>query len=122
MCATEAMLAGVSSNLGCCARMRASNNRTDSKPRACSGEMLVLSLSGEVSDGTRRVISLTEILDLKRKQFQTQEIFRYERQGIDANDRVIGRFRYCGVRPRFADRLAACGLNLPPGFFDEKSG
>ncbi|MBI1763618.1 MAG: CpaF family protein [Acidobacteria bacterium] len=72
-----------------------------------------------LSDGTRRVTSLTEILGLKRKQFQTQEIFRYERQGVDENERVIGRFRFCGVRPQFAERLAACGLHLPPGFFDE---
>ena len=71
------------------------------------------------SDGTRRVTSLTEIVGLKRKQFHTQEIFRFERQGIDENERVIGRFRYGGVRPRFAERLAACGLHLPPGFFDE---
>jgi pilus assembly protein CpaF len=72
-----------------------------------------------MSDGTRRVTSLTEVLGLKRKQFHTQEIFRYERQGIDENERVIGRFRYCGLRPHFAERLTACGLHLPPGQFGE---
>ncbi|NOT61037.1 MAG: CpaF family protein [Acidobacteria bacterium] len=71
------------------------------------------------SDGTRRVTSLTEVQGLKRKQFQTLEIFRYERQGIDEQERVVGRFRFGGVRPHFAERLAAGGLFLPPGFFDE---
>jgi pilus assembly protein CpaF len=71
------------------------------------------------SDGTRRITSLTEVLGLKRKQFQTQEVFRYERQGIDEHERVIGHFRFGGLRPRFAERLATCGMYLPPGFFDE---
>ena len=35
------------------------------------------------------------------------------------DERVRGRFRFCGLRPHFAERLAACGFELPPGFFEE---
>ena len=48
-----------------------------------------------------------------------QEIFQYERTGVDQQGQVIGRFRPTGIRPRFAERLKACGLQLPRVFFEE---
>jgi pilus assembly protein CpaF len=48
-----------------------------------------------------------------------QEIFLFERTGVDAQGQVIGRFKPTGIRPRFAERLKASGLQLPRVFFEE---
>jgi pilus assembly protein CpaF len=48
-----------------------------------------------------------------------QEIFMYERSGVDQQGVVLGRFRPTGVRPRFAEKLKACGMQLPRVFFEE---
>jgi pilus assembly protein CpaF len=48
-----------------------------------------------------------------------QEIFQYERTGVDSSGMVIGRFRPTGIRPRFAERLKTSGFQLPRVFFEE---
>jgi pilus assembly protein CpaF len=73
-----------------------------------------------LSDGMRRITSISEVVGLERREIVTQEIFKYERQGVDQDGRVIGRFRPTGVIPGFAERLEVCGLSLPPSFFEEK--
>jgi pilus assembly protein CpaF len=45
-----------------------------------------------------------------------QEVFQFERTGLDASGRVLGRFRHTGIRPRFAERLAQYGMQLPAFF------
>ena len=72
-----------------------------------------------LSDGTRRVTAISEITGMEGETITMQEIFQYERTGIDAQGQVIGRFRPTGIRPRFAERLKACGLQLPRVFFEE---
>jgi len=72
-----------------------------------------------MSDGSRRVTSISEITGMEGETITMQEIFQYERTGVDAQGQVIGRFRPTGIRPRFTDRLKACGLQLPRVFFEE---
>src|SRR2546422_416858 len=72
-----------------------------------------------LSDGTRRVTAISEITGMEGETITMQEIFLYERTGIDSQGQVIGRFRPTGIRPRFADRLKASGLQLPRVFFEE---
>jgi pilus assembly protein CpaF len=72
-----------------------------------------------LSDGTRRVTSISEITGMEGDTITMQEVFTYERKGIDKDGRVIGRFRPTGVRPRFAERLKVYGLQLPRSFFEE---
>ena len=72
-----------------------------------------------LSDGTRRVTSISEITGMEGETITMQEIFQYERTGIDSQGQVIGRFRPTGIRPRFAERLKACGMQLPRVFFEE---
>jgi pilus assembly protein CpaF len=71
------------------------------------------------SDGTRRVTSLSEIIGMEEDVITMQEIFLYEKQGIDGEGKVVGRFRPTGIRPRFADRLRIAGIHLPLEMFDE---
>jgi pilus assembly protein CpaF len=79
---------------------------------------LVLQVA-RLSDGTRRVTSISEITGMEGDTITMQEVFQYERTGITAQGEVIGRFRPTGIRPRFAERLKACGLQLPRVFFEE---
>src|SRR5687767_7507664 len=72
-----------------------------------------------MSDGSRRVTSISEITGMEGETITMQEIFMYERTGVDQQGQVIGRFRPTGIRPRFAERLKACGLQLPRVFFEE---
>ncbi len=72
-----------------------------------------------LSDGSRRVTSISEITGMEGETITMQEIFEFERKGIDADGKVIGRFRPTGVRPRFAERLKLYGMQLPRVFFEE---
>ena len=72
-----------------------------------------------MSDGSRRVTSISEITGMEGETITMQEIFQYERTGVDSQGQVLGRFRPTGIRPRFAERLKACGLQLPRVFFEE---
>ncbi|HEX4945681.1 MAG TPA: CpaF family protein [Blastocatellia bacterium] len=70
-----------------------------------------------LSDGTRRITSISEITGMEGETVTMQELFQFERSGVDGEGNVIGRFRPTGVRPRFSERLKASGLHLPPSFF-----
>ncbi len=72
-----------------------------------------------LSDGTRRITSISEITGMEGETITMQEIFQFERKGMDKDGRVIGRFRPTGVRPRFAERLKIYGMQLPRIFFEE---
>ncbi len=79
---------------------------------------LVLQVA-RLSDGSRRVTSISEITGMEGETITMQEIFQFERSGIDSQGQVVGRFRATGIRPRFAERLKASGLQLPRVFFEE---
>jgi pilus assembly protein CpaF len=79
---------------------------------------LVLQVA-RLSDGTRRVTAISEITGMEGETITMQEIFQFERTGVDSGGQVIGRFRPTGIRPRFAERLKACGLQMPRVFFEE---
>jgi pilus assembly protein CpaF len=51
-----------------------------------------------------------------------QDIFVYDREGIDAQGQVMGRFRATGIRPRFTERLKAYGIELPMSLFTNFDG
>jgi len=72
-----------------------------------------------LADGSRRVTSISEITGMEGETITMQEIFQYERTGVDKEGTVLGRFRPTGIRPRFAERLKSCGLQLPRVFFEE---
>lgn len=69
-----------------------------------------------LTDGTRRIVSISEITGMEGEMITMQEIFLFERTGVDAAGKVIGRFRTTGIRPRFAERLKQYGMQLPAFF------
>ena len=70
-----------------------------------------------LSDGTRRVMSVTEVTGTEGDMVQLQEIYRFKRAGVTAEGKVAGQFESTGVRPRFADRLMLAGIELPARMF-----
>ena len=71
-----------------------------------------------MSDGTRRITYVTEITGMTGDVVAMQDIFIFEKLGIDLNGRVFGRFKATGVSPKFADRLKKAGIVLPPNVFE----
>jgi pilus assembly protein CpaF len=71
-----------------------------------------------MSDGTRKITSISEITGMEGDVITMQEIFTFEKLGITPEGKVIGRFRATGVRPKVCERLKASGIHLPPDMFE----
>jgi pilus assembly protein CpaF len=71
-----------------------------------------------MSDGTRRLTSVSEITGLEGTVIQMQEIFKFVRLSTDADGKVHGEFRATGVRPNFLDEIKTTGVVIPPEHFD----
>jgi pilus assembly protein CpaF len=72
---------------------------------------------GRLSDGRRRLLSLSEIVGMEGEVVTMQEIFRFRMIGRDENNDVIGHFEATGIRPKMMDELSAHGINLSPDIF-----
>jgi pilus assembly protein CpaF len=72
---------------------------------------------GRLSDGRRRLLSLSEIVGMEGEVVTMQEIFRFKMQGRDENNDVIGHFEATGIRPKMMEDLASHGINLSPDLF-----
>lgn len=85
------------------------------RQQVASAVNLVIQVA-RLTDGTRRITSISEITGMEGEMITMQEIFMFERTGVDSVGKVIGRFRSTGIRPRFAERLKQYGMNLPAFF------
>jgi pilus assembly protein CpaF len=70
-----------------------------------------------LTDGSRRVTSVTEVTSMEGDVVTMQEIYRFRRRGISAEGRVVGQFEATGVRPMFVERLQLAGVELPSHLF-----
>ncbi|NNF13728.1 MAG: CpaF family protein [Gemmatimonadetes bacterium] len=76
-----------------------------------------------LSDGSRKVMAVSEVVGMEGDVITMQELFVYERKGLSDDGAVLGRFRPTGVRPRFAETLAVKGIDLSGLlFFEGESG
>ncbi|HXZ41457.1 MAG TPA: CpaF family protein [Terriglobales bacterium] len=73
-----------------------------------------------LSDGTRKVMSISEVTGMEGEVVMMQDIFLFDRRGIDESGRVRGFFHATGIRPKFADRLAAAGCRLRAALFESQ--
>lgn len=78
----------------------------------------VIIQSARLSDGRRKITSIQEVTGMESEMITLQEIFCFEQTGVAPDGSVLGRFRATGIRPRFADRLAARGAPLADYLFD----
>jgi pilus assembly protein CpaF len=91
------------------------------RQQVASAVDIVIQLA-RLSDGSRRLISLSELTGIEGDTVSMQEIFRYAQQGVDDRGRVIGRFGPTGIRPRCADRIRAHGMELDAEMFHDPGG
>jgi len=82
-----------------------------------SAVQLVVQIS-RFNDGTRRVTHLSEITGMEEDVVSMQDVFVFEKQGISQDGRVVGAFQATGIRPKFAERLKASGINVPSSWFE----
>jgi pilus assembly protein CpaF len=73
-----------------------------------------------LSDGTRKVLTISEITGMETDIISMQDIFVFDRLGIDEQGKVRGIFRATGIRPKFAERLATGGCRLRPALFESR--
>ena len=71
------------------------------------------------SDGTRRVTQITEITGMENEIVTMQDLFVFDKQGVSPEGRTLGTFTATGIRPKFADKLKASGVDLPSNLFEQ---
>jgi pilus assembly protein CpaF len=71
-----------------------------------------------LSDGTRKVVAISEITGMEGDVISMQDLFVFERTGLTPEGKVTGRFRATGIRPKCIEKMASLGITLPLDLFD----
>jgi pilus assembly protein CpaF len=79
----------------------------------------VLIQASRFSDGSRRVTAITEVTGMEGNIVTLQDLYVFEKRGVDPDGKVLGRFAATGIRPKFYERLLAGGIRLRADIFDE---
>jgi pilus assembly protein CpaF len=87
------------------------------RQQVASAVNLIIQVS-RLSDGSRRVTQISEITGMEGDVISMHDVFAFERDGMRADGKVMGRFKATGVRPKCSDRLAAAGTRLAPSLFE----
>jgi pilus assembly protein CpaF len=74
--------------------------------------------ASRLQDGSRRMVSITEITGMEGEVISMQEVFRYERLGLAPDGKIIGRFNATGVRSHYSERFKSWGFQLPASMYD----
>jgi pilus assembly protein CpaF len=74
--------------------------------------------ASRLQDGSRRMVSITEITGMEGEIITMQEVFRYERTGLEPNGKIIGHFTGCGIRSHYHERFKRWGYDLPSSIYD----
>jgi pilus assembly protein CpaF len=72
---------------------------------------------GRLSDGRRRLLSVSEVTGMEGEVVTMQEIFRFRQTGLSADGQVQGKFEATGIRPRFIDHVISHGITLSSDLF-----
>jgi len=67
-------------------------------------------------DGSRKILNITEVQGMEGEMITMSDIFEFEQTGFE-NNKIVGRIRPTGIRPKFIDRIEDAGINLPPSTF-----
>jgi pilus assembly protein CpaF len=79
----------------------------------------VLVQAMRLSDGSRRIMNITEVTGMEGEIVTLQDIYVFEKRGLSPEGRVVGRFAATGIRPKFYEKLLSAGIRLRPDLFDE---
>ncbi|MBU4353861.1 MAG: Flp pilus assembly complex ATPase component TadA, partial [Proteobacteria bacterium] len=80
---------------------------------------VVLQLA-RLSDGSRKMMNLFELVGMEGEMITMQEIFAFNMMGLTEDKKVKGRFMATGIRPKFMKRMETMGIKLPPSLFQER--
>ncbi|SDW92912.1 CpaF family protein [Roseicitreum antarcticum] len=75
-----------------------------------------------LQDGTRRMLSITEVTGMEGEVITLQEVFRFERTGMEPNGKILGHFTGTGLRSHYADRFKRWGYDLPASIYEPVKG
>jgi pilus assembly protein CpaF len=89
------------------------------RQQIASAVNLVIQIS-RMPDGTRKVTSISEITGMEQETITMQEIFTFQKTGLDPGGRVVGLFRATGIRPRCSEALATAGHSFPMEMFEHR--
>jgi pilus assembly protein CpaF len=67
-------------------------------------------------DGSRKVVNITEVSGMEGDVITTTDLFVFEQVGYE-NNKIIGRLRPTGLRPKFMEKIEGSGIHLPPSIF-----
>jgi pilus assembly protein CpaF len=87
------------------------------RQQIASAISIVVQIS-RMSDGSRRVTHLSELTGMTGHVVSMQDIFRFERRGVDLKGKVVGRFYATGVVPKFIEKLQTSGISIPNTVFE----
>jgi pilus assembly protein CpaF len=96
-----------------------SNMKLESVRQQIASAVNIFVQAARLSDGSRRVISITEVTGMEGEVVTIQDIFVFEKRGLSPEGKVLGRFAATGIRPKFYEKLLAAGIRLRPDLFDE---
>ncbi len=96
-----------------------SNMKLESVRQQISSAVNLFVQAARLSDGSRRVTSITEVTGMEGEIITIQDIFVFEKRGLSPEGKVLGRFAATGIRPKFYEKLLAAGIRLRPDLFDE---
>ncbi|WP_417248218.1 CpaF family protein [Celeribacter sp.] len=74
--------------------------------------------ASRLQDGSRRMVSITEVTGMEGDVISMQEVFRYQRTGLTPDNKIIGHFTATGVRSHFSERFRMWGYDLPASLFE----
>ena len=74
--------------------------------------------ASRLQDGSRRMVSITEVTGMEGEVISMQEVFRYQRVGLTPDNKIIGHFTATGVRSHYSERFRMWGFDLPPEIFE----
>jgi pilus assembly protein CpaF len=99
--------------------MANSNMQVNAIRQQIASAVHLLVQAARFSDGSRRVTGITEVTGMEGNIITLQDLFVFEKRGIDPDGRVIGRFAATGIRPKFYEKLVAAGIRLRQDVFEE---
>jgi len=75
-----------------------------------------------LQDGSRRMVSITEVTGMEGDIITMQEVFRFERTGMEPDGKINGHFTGAGIRSHYSDRFRRWGYDLPTSIYDTVEG
>lgn len=83
-----------------------------------SSALDVVIQASRMTDGSRKITSVAEVVGMEGDVITLQDIFVFERHGLDKDGKVVGEHRPTGIRPKFTERLEMAGIDVPENLFN----